>query len=188
MVAALVRFTRSNSKASPALTRTAFFLSSSVALLALGACSQPAPAPEPAVSEAVQAQADSAPIVPEAEASSTNTPTSSATGIPEFGIPAAAQGRWGLVPADCTSTRCDAKGLLIVSATTLTFYESRGTLKKIVAKSGSRLRATFAFSGEGMAWTRDEVLDVQDGGKTLIRREYGEDAAPGPFKYARCPS
>ena len=122
----------------------------------------------------------------ETEPTSTNAPTSSTTGIPEFGVPVAAQGRWGLVPADCTSTRGDAKGMLIVSATTLTFYESRGTLKKIVEKSDSRLRATFAFSGEGMTWTRDEVLDVQDGGKTLIRREFGEDAVPGPFKYTRC--
>jgi len=28
--------------------------------------------------------------------------------------------------------------------------------------------ADFAFTGEGMTWTRDEVLDAQDGGKTLI--------------------
>src|SRR5688572_30753552 len=30
-------------------------------------------------------------------------------------IPASLHGRWGLTPADCTSTRGDAKGLLIVS-------------------------------------------------------------------------
>ena len=187
MVAALVRFTRSNCEARPVLSRTALFLSS-VTLLALGACSQPAPAPEPAASEATQAESGSAPIVAEAEQTPGSTPTSSTTGLPEFGIPASIQGRWGLVPADCTSTRGDAKGLLIVSATTLTFYESRGTLKRIAERSDTRLRATFAFSGEGMTWARDEVLDVQDGGKILIRREYGEDAAPGPFKYARCPA
>ena len=109
-------------------------------------------------------------------------------GIPEFGIPVSIQGRWGLVPADCTSTRGDAKGLLVVSATSLGLYESRGTLSMIADRSDSHLRASFAFTGEGMLWTRDELLDVQDGGKTLVRREYGEDAAPGPFKYARCPT
>ena len=159
---------------------------SSAVLLTLGACSQSAPAPEPAASEAVQAASSSEPIVAQTEPAANSTQTSSTTGIPEFGFPIAAQGRWGLVPADCTSTRGDAKGLLIVSATTLTFYESRGTLKAIAERSDTRIRATFAFSGEGMTWTRDEVLDVQNGGKTLIRREYGEDAAPGPFKYARC--
>ena len=165
------------------MTRSVFLLSSA-ALLVLGACSKPAPAPEPAASEAVQVESSAAPL----DATATGASTASSTGIPEFGIPAAVQGRWGLVRADCTSTRGDAKGLLIVSATTLTFYESRGTLKQIAEKSDTRLRASFAFSGEGMTWSRDELLDVQDGGKTLIRREYGEDAAPGPFKYARCPA
>ena len=154
----------------------------SASLLALAACAKPAPAPEPAASEAVEAETSVAPIVAESAAVPVETAPS------EAGIPAAAQGRWGLVPADCTSTRGDAKGLLTIDATTLKFYESRGTLGRIADRSNTRLRATFAFSGEGMTWTRDELLDVQDAGKTLVRREYGEDAAPGPFKYPRCPS
>jgi len=101
-------------------------------------------------------------------------------------IPAAIRGRWGLVPADCTSARGDAKGLLVIDATTLKFYESLGTLKTIAESEPTRIRAAFEFEGEGMTWQRDETLDVQDGGATLIRREYGEDAAPGPFRYARC--
>ena len=185
MVAALVRPTRSNSEARPALNRTALLLSSA-ALPALGACSKSAPAPEPAASEAVQAQSDDAPIVADAEA--TSTPLPDETAVAEATIPIAAHGRWGLVAADCTSTRGDAKGLLTIDGTKLKFYESRGVLGKIAERSANRIRATFAFSGEGMTWARDEVLDVQNGGKTLIRREYGENAAPGPFKYARCPA
>ena len=50
----------------------------------------------------------------------------------------------------------------------------------------TRIRAAFDFTGEGMTWQREVVLDVQDDGATLIRREYGQDAAPGPFRYARC--
>ena len=38
----------------------------------------------------------------------------------------ALQGNWGMVPADCTSTRGDNKGLLRITATTLQFYESLG--------------------------------------------------------------
>ena len=101
-------------------------------------------------------------------------------------IPAAIQGRWGLVPADCEPGRDDAKGLLTIGADKLDFYESTGTLDTISEAAPTRIRAAFDFTGEGMTWQREVVLDVQDDGATLIRREYGQDAAPGPFRYARC--
>ncbi len=50
-------------------------------------------------------------------------------------IPASLHGRWGMTPADCTSTRGDAKGLLIVSADGLKFYES-------VAKPAGELKTS----------------------------------------------
>src|SRR5262245_39146835 len=46
-------------------------------------------------------------------------------------IPAAFQGRWGMVPADCTSTAGDAKGLIIVDEDSIEFFESQGTLTKV---------------------------------------------------------
>jgi len=101
-------------------------------------------------------------------------------------IPAAIRGRWGLVAADCTSTRGDAKGLLEIGATEHEFYESVATLDTIMDAEPTRIRADFDFEGEGMTWEREMVLDVQDDGSTLIRREYGDDAAPGPFRYAKC--
>lgn len=101
-------------------------------------------------------------------------------------IARAVQGRWGLVPADCTTTRGDEKGLLVIGPDSLKFYESHAKLLAITERSDTRTRATFAFTGEGMEWTLDVVLDVQDGGKTLIRRDYGPDAMPGPLKYTRC--
>jgi hypothetical protein len=101
-------------------------------------------------------------------------------------IPLAVQGRWGLVPADCTSTRGDAKGLLTIDATTLKFYESRATLGAIKDVDDDGIEATFAFSGEGQTWSLDLDLDVEDGGKTLIRKEQGQDASPKPLKYTRC--
>ncbi|MES1928351.1 hypothetical protein SADO_03810 [Salinisphaera dokdonensis CL-ES53] len=103
-------------------------------------------------------------------------------------IPETIQGRWGLVPADCEPGRGDAKGLLVIGPTQLRFYESTGTLGRIAERDASRIRAEFAFRGEGMTWRRDEVLDAQEDGQTLIRREYGEGAAPGPFEYRRCPA
>jgi hypothetical protein len=153
--------------------------------------------PEPASQATADDSAEQPASTAAAEPAKTNSPSASPaappsgggreTGIPEFGIPPAIQGRWGLVLADCTSTRGDAKGLLIVSPTTLTFYESRGTLKRIVGKSDTRIRAMFAFTGEGMQWSREMALDLEDGGKALVRREFGEDAASAPLRYARCP-
>lgn len=101
-------------------------------------------------------------------------------------IPLAVQGRWGLVPADCTSTNGDNKGLVTIDATSLKFYESRAVLGAIKHADDHGIAATFAFTGEGQAWTLYVDLAVEDGGKTLIRKETGKDAVPEPLKYARC--
>ena len=101
-------------------------------------------------------------------------------------IPRAMHGRWGLVPADCTSTLGDAKGLLTIDATTLKFYESVAKLGKIKEADEDDIDATYAFTGEGQSWTLDVDLDLEDDGKTLIRKDTGKDAMPNPLKYTRC--
>ncbi len=148
--------------------------------LMLAACS---PQPEKSAQDGEVPAAAMSESSPVASATPALSPTPEAM---EQTIPAVAQGRWGLVTADCTSTRGDAKGLLVIGATSLKFYESVGQLGAIKERNATRLRASFAFSGEGMNWTRDETLDVQDAGKTMIRREYGADALPGPLKYTKC--
>jgi len=159
------------------MTRTIFLLP---ALLALAACDGGTQGADVTTEEAaangdLAANSSVAPVEP--DDAGTPAPTE---------IPEAIRGRWGLVAADCTSTRGDAKGLLEIDAGRLRFYESVGTLDTVMDAEPTRLRATFDFEGEGMTWEREMVLDVQDGGTTLIRREYGEDAAPGPFRYSRC--
>ena len=158
------------------------FPAATLVALVLAGCNEPsAPAPEPSASEAaLPTLAVPSPGATPAEPSVIDTPTATQ-------IPAALQGRWGLVPNDCDPSRDDAKGLLTIGPDSLRFYESRAILDMIKESNDSRIRASFQFTGEGMTWTRDEVLDVQDGGKTLVRREYGEDAAPGPLRYSRCP-
>lgn len=124
------------------------------------------------------------PAPPEAAPSATASPsTAPDTGT---GIPATLHGRWGLVPADCTSTRGDNKGLLTITADTLRFYESVGTLGKVVERDAGHLVADFALTGEGQSWTRRMVLDAEEGGKTLVRREQGADAMLGLLRYRRC--
>ena len=122
---------------------------------------------------AAPSAAPPAPVSPES-----TSPANEAT------IPPALQGRWGMVAADCTSTRGDAKGLLTISPTTLKFYESVGRLGNIKERTGNSIRADFAFTGEGMAWTRDVELEVT--ADTLTRTERGGDEPGGPFIHTRC--
>lgn len=103
-----------------------------------------------------------------------------------LGIPAAMHGRWGLASADCTSTRGDAKGLIEVNAGEIRFYESVGQVDAASQRSDSAFRATFAFTGEGMQWSREMQLVLGDGGQTLVRSEFGEEAIAEPLTYSKC--
>jgi hypothetical protein len=96
-------------------------------------------------------------------------------------IPASLQGRWGMTPEDCTSTRGDAKGLLIVSADSLKFYESVAKPAGDLKASGDSASGDFAFTGEGMTWKKYEALELQD--NKLVRTESKPMAS---FTYARC--
>src|SRR5215218_8148614 len=84
-------------------------------------------------------------------------------------IPAFLHGRWGLTPADCTSTRGDAKGLLVVSADQMKFYESVGKPAGALEISPDSASGDFAFTGEGMTWKKYQVLELQNG--KLVRTE-----------------
>ena len=98
-------------------------------------------------------------------------------------IPASLHGRWGLTPADCTSTRGDAKGLLIVSGDALKFYESLAKPAGPLKTSPDSARGEFAFTGEGLTWKRFETLELQD--HKLVRTESDPMAS---FAYVRCTS
>ena len=153
--------------------------------LSLTACGQESStAPEPGESAAPSPTSTPTPTTSTGPAA---TPTAGdAAGIPEFGIPATLHGNWGMVPADCTSTRGDAKGLLRISGTTLTFYESVGKLGTIHSRSDTSISASFGFSGEGMTWTREETLALSSDGKQLTRTERGGEEPGGPFTYSKC--
>ncbi|MGH6787347.1 MAG: hypothetical protein ACREBO_10985 [Novosphingobium sp.] len=142
------------------------------AVLALAACSgggEPSAAP----SESIAA----------AEPTSAAAPTQSSAPT-VASIPEALHGRWGLVPADCTSTRGDTKGLLTIDGKTLKFYESVGKLGEVTAASDNSLRASFTMQGEGMEWVRD--MELAAAGDKLTRREFGAEAAAEAFVYTRC--
>jgi len=100
---------------------------------------------------------------------------------PAAAIPAALHGRWGMTPGDCTSTRGDAKGLLVVSSDGLRFYESRAVPVRNVETSVDSIRADFAFTGEGQTWTKFQTLSLEN--DKLMRTESSPMAS---FIYARC--
>ena len=96
-------------------------------------------------------------------------------------IPTAFHGRWGLTPADCTSTRGDNKGLLTIAADKLTFYEARAVPSGDLEQTKTSVSGDFSFTGEGQTWKRHQVLEIRD--SKLTRTESSPMAS---YTYARC--
>lgn len=154
-------------------------------LLALAACQ--ANAPDNAANDTVAAKQAEAPVKEVETLPPDETvvePGNATEAAVEATIPESMQGRWGLVAADCTSTRGDAKGLLTITSDTLQFYESRAKLTKVVGNWPEKLKAEFAFTGEGQSWTRTETLSLTNSSNTLVRED--EELAK-PLRYSRCP-
>ena len=147
-----------------------------VTLLALAACAQPA-------DDAPDSNETMMPVEPDGGiGDGAGPPTDSVA----EGIPAALQGRWGLVPADCTSTRGDAKGLIEIDGESITFYESRAVLEEVETSQPTMIAARFAFTGEGQEWTRDMTWRLSDDRSQLVRSETGADALAEPLTYMKC--
>ena len=96
-------------------------------------------------------------------------------------IPAALQGRWGLTPADCISTRGDAKGLLVIGPASLKFYESRAVPGTSIETGDGDISGNFDFTGEGQNWSKYVSFKLQ--GEVLTRTERNPVAS---YNYARC--
>lgn len=167
------------------------------ALLMLGGCGggeeKAAPAPEEKAAPAPQP--DETPVTPEPAPAddykpdpSVNPPAAPEAGIGngDKAVPAAIQGRWVIDASDCPKRPGTDLTALVIDAANLRFHESHGELARVRERSATRLVADYKFSGEGMDWDRLMVLSVADGGKTLVRRDYGEGAAANAMRYTRC--
>ena len=148
--------------------------------LALGACQGPAKPADQAES-AAPTPAD-VEVVPPSETAIVAS-ESGTVAVAPGAIPSGLQGRWGLVPDDCTSTRGDAKGLLVVAGDKLTFFESRARLDKPGKATADSVTGEFAFTGEGQSWRKTVTLRLDKG--ALVRTE---DDLPQPLRYQRCPA
>lgn len=96
-------------------------------------------------------------------------------------VPAVLHGKWGLSPADCISSRGNAKGLMVVTPSGLDFYESRAVPAAGAETDGNSIGGNFAFTGEGRSWIRYESLKLDK--RVLIRTETNPTAS---FSYAKC--
>ena len=110
-----------------------------------------------------------------------STAPAQASPTPAATIPAALQGRWGLSPSDCTSALGKAKGLLVINANELRFYESRAVPAADIDSDANSIGGTFAFAGEGRSWTKYESLKIDK--NVLVRTESKPTAS---FSYAKC--
>jgi hypothetical protein len=151
-------------------------------IITVAACGRPDPVAENASGAnpplaAKNATPDPAGLPPENAA----TPTNATAPKADAAIPAALHGRWGLTPADCTSTRGDAKGLLAITRGDLHFYESRAVPSGDVQTDANSVAGHFNFTGEGQTWSKYEALK-RDGTK-LTRTETNPAAS---YTYAKC--
>jgi hypothetical protein len=154
---------------------------------ALGACSESGPVAKGA-GKTVALTTTSQPTphanangAPPANRAAAEVTQASAAAEPAVKLPAAMLGRWALAPGDCTSTRGDAKGLLVVAPQELRFYESRAVPTPDVQVDARSAAGTFHFTGEGQRWAKYEALQLQ---KTMLVRTESNPTAS--FTYARC--
>ncbi len=125
-----------------------------------------------------------APAIPAPDGSPPENAVAAAAPAPTDGsitIPAMFHGRWGMTPADCTSTRGDAKGLLTIDAGKMRFYESTAIPVGNTNSSDDSFSADYRFTGEGQTWQRFESLQLQD--KRLVRTTSNPMAS---YTYAKC--
>ncbi len=94
-------------------------------------------------------------------------------------IPAQYRGRWGMVAADCTSTRGDAKGLITIGDTSIRFYESTANLAEQRPAIATSFAGYYRFTGEGQKW--EKVVTLTRTGNTLKRAD-----DEGSYNYTRC--
>ena len=170
------------------MRQTSPLLPAALLSLALIACTQSDPN-NIAIDAANDVSATADDVLPPRENAATPAEDNAATGndaAPVAAvIPAQYRGRWGLVAADCTSTRGDAKGLIAVDDKTIKFYEARATLREQRPAIATSFSGLFGYTGEGQTWERVETLTVT--GERMERRSTTPQGDAGDaLTYTRC--
>ena len=148
---------------------------------ALGGCGKPSPVDENATGAKLPAPVVDRAPKPQGGPPSNQAEQPAAPSSAAASIPAALQGRWGLTPGDCTSTRGDAKGLMIVTSNELRFYESRAVPAAGIQANADSITGNFNYTGEGQSWTKFQSLELRK--NFLVRTESNPAAS---YTYAKC--
>ena len=142
--------------------------------LALAACQQAADDGNIAIDESANAAGAEIETLPPSETSEAAAPAPR-----QATIPAQYHGRWGMVAADCTSTRGDAKGLIVIGERDIRFFEATATLVEQRPAIATGFAGFYRFTGEGQNW--EKVVTLKRSGDRLTRTD---DA--GNTNYKRC--
>ena len=160
------------------------YCSAALVALALAACQQPNDA-NIAIDDTNATNADIETLPPDESVANepANVMNGNSSEAGPVAIPAAFRGRWGMNPADCTSTKGDAKGLIAIDSDSIKFFESRGKLTKVTLNAPENFTGTFAFTGEGQTWTNSQNLKLTGSSNTLVRSETDVSQS---YSYKRC--
>ena len=165
------------------MKQTRFTLPALLAL-ALAACQQPADDNIAIESNNLAADVETLPPSDEAGAPAPENGMTAGNNMADEpstpdSIPSQYRGRWGMVAADCTSTRGDDKGLITINEGSIKFYEARATLKEQRPAIATSFSGLYGFTGEGQTW--EKVVTLTRTGDTLKRAD-----DEGSYNYRRC--
>ncbi len=95
-------------------------------------------------------------------------------------IPARFQGKWDFNLESCGSRV--SEGRLVIHADRIQFYESGGSVEKVVTHDNFDLELTIELSGEGETWISERYFRLSDDQESLTDITNGN---PGFVRY-RC--
>jgi len=92
------------------------------------------------------------------------------------------EGRWGLTPGDCDLSQGARSGSLHILKNQLDFYESGGTIERVVAATPNNATIDVALKAGDRRWLDRMNLKLLAGGTRLLRTEPNGTK----FRYTRC--
>lgn len=99
-------------------------------------------------------------------------------------IPENIRGTWALSKQNCDKLNPQQ---ITIDSKTIKFFEGSAELLEITELEPTRIVGKFSYTLlNGKVVPYQMILDAQDNGNVLVRREYGENSKPGPIKYVRC--
>lgn len=110
-------------------------------------------------------------------ASAAPTPSPEPSVKPPPAIPAPFHGRWAPSEAACKTAK---ETPFSIAPDVVNFYESHGKVQAIETTSDKDIKVTFAMTGEGDSWTKQNHLVLSENGANLTLDGRANVRCPGP--------